>query len=160
MKIERKIVLSNIFNMALIVLIGLFAVQNLNLILTKLRFVEIADDLNASFLEMRLSEKNYFLYRDESALFEIREKIDRTRVTIEGVRNDISRAIGEDNLRQLISYLGKYSDTVEAVRKSGRDVQWETKLREEGKKLKEFSETVTLLERKRVNDIISRSKED
>ena len=34
-----------------------------------------SSDLNISFLEMRLSEKNYFLYRDETALAEIEKKI-------------------------------------------------------------------------------------
>ena len=66
---ERKIILSDALKLALLVLLGIFAYQNINLVLAKLRFVEIADDLNASFLEMRLSEKNYFLYKDESALF-------------------------------------------------------------------------------------------
>ncbi len=134
MKIERKIVLSNIFNMALIVLIGLFAIQSLNLILTKLRFVEIADDLNASFLEMRLSEKNYFLYRDESALFDIKNKINSTRESIGGVSDDISRAIGEDNLRQLLAHLGRYSDTVEDVRRNAENVQLENKAQGRGEK--------------------------
>ena len=84
MKIENKLILSNIINGAFIILIGFFAFQNMNLVLTKLRFVEIADDLNASFLEMRLSEKNYFLYQDSKALAEIREKITDTMETIEG----------------------------------------------------------------------------
>ena len=159
MKVERRIVLSNVFNVALIVLIGLFAIQNLDLILTKLRFVEIADDLNASFLEMRLSEKNYFLYRDESALFDIREKIDKTLDTIGLARNDIVRAVGENNLRELESRLQKYSEAVEEVRESGiRDGQVEAILRTEGKGLKEFSETITHMERTRVSEIISSSK--
>jgi signal transduction histidine kinase len=158
MKIERRIVLSNIFHVALIVLIGLFAIQNLNLILTKLRFMEIADDLNASFLEMRLSEKNYFLYGDESALFDIRGKIDKTMESLETMKNDISRAIGEVNYTTLTSYLKQYSDKVEEVRRKGKNTLLETQLREEGRKLKEFSETITLLERQRVNDIISDSK--
>ncbi len=159
MKVERRIVLSNVFNVALIVLIGLFAIQNLDLILTKLRFVEIADDLNASFLEMRLSEKNYFLYRDESALFDIREKIDKTLDTIGLARNDIVRAVGENNLRELESRLQKYSEAVEEARESGiRDGQVEAILRTEGKGLKEFSETITHMERTRVSEIISSSK--
>ncbi|MCL5023773.1 MAG: ATP-binding protein [Nitrospirae bacterium] len=158
MKIERRIILSNTFNVALLVLIGLFAIQNLNLLLTKLRFVEIADDLNASFLEMRLSEKNYFLYSDESALFEIRGKIGKTMDSIEAMKNDISRAIGEDNFRTLTFYLKRYSDKVEEVRRKGGSEQLETQLREEGKKLKEFSEAITLLERQRANEIISNSK--
>ena len=48
MKIKHKIMLSDIFNLLLFLLISFFAYQNFNLILTKLRFVEIADDLNAS----------------------------------------------------------------------------------------------------------------
>ncbi|HUO77256.1 MAG TPA: ATP-binding protein [Thermodesulfovibrionales bacterium] len=158
MKIEHRIILSNVFNVALIVLIGLFAIQNLNLMLTKLRFVEIADDLNASFLEMRLSEKNYFLYKDESALSGIKEKIEKTMESVEAVGDDISRAVGENNLNQLLAYLKNYSGIVEELRRGSRDVQLETRLRNAGRKLKEFSETMTVLEKKQVNDIIARSK--
>lgn len=158
MKIERRIVLSNVFHVALIVLIGLFAIQNLNLILTKLRFMEIADDLNASFLEMRLSEKNYFLYGDATALSDIRGKIDRTMASLETMKTDISRAIGEVNYTTLTSYLRQYSDKVEEARRRGKNASDETQLREEGRKLKEFSETMTILERQRVNRIIADSK--
>lgn len=157
--IENRIILSNAFNIALIMLIGFFAIQNLNIMLTKLRFVEIADDLNASFLEMRLSEKNYFLYRDETALFDIREKIDTTMHSIELASKDINRAVGEDNLGLLKSYLKNYSEVVEAVRKgTPGDISLEEKFRAEGKKLREFSSTMTQLERKGVNNIISSSK--
>lgn len=159
MKIEQKIILSNIFNIALIVLIGLFAFQNLNLILTKLRFVEIADDLNASFLEMRLLEKNYFLYHDESALSDIRKKIDDAAKSIELAKDDIIRVIGEKNLQEQKLYLKKYSEVIEEARRAKSDgIQMEAKLRAEGKKLKEFSESITRLERNAVNDIILDSK--
>ena len=93
MKIERKLILSNIINGAFIILISFFAFQNLNLVLTKLRFVEIADDLNATFLEMRLSEKNYFLYKDRKALDQIQSNIEKTMETISGVRGDITMGI-------------------------------------------------------------------
>lgn len=159
MKIEQKIILSNIFNIVLIVLIGFFAFQNLNLILTKLRFVEIADDLNASFLEMRLSEKNFFLYRDENALSDIRKKIDDTANSIGLVKDDIIRAVGEKNLEMLQSHLKKYSEVIEeAKREKTRDVHLEARLRANGKKLNEFSEDITRLEKTRVNEIISNSK--
>ncbi|MDA8432237.1 MAG: ATP-binding protein, partial [Nitrospiraceae bacterium] len=159
MKIENKIILSNVFNIGLILLIGFFAMQNLNLILTKLRFVEIADDLNASFLEMRLSEKNYFLYQDESALLDIKEKIDATERSIGQVSADISRAIGETNLDLLKSYLRQYAEVVDEVKTSvGHSVRIDAKLRTRGRGLREFSNTITRLERKGVNDIITRSK--
>lgn len=157
MKIEKKIILSNVFNVALIVLIGIFAFQDMNLVLTKLRFVEIADDLNASFLEMRLSEKNYLLYKDETALSDIKEKIDETGRSINLVRKDITRAIGEDNLMELESYMKRYSKTVEDIRK-GKTDKAVSEIRAEGKRLKEFSESISHLERKRISDIISISK--
>src|SRR5512143_544129 len=98
MKIEHKLILSNVFNVALILLTGLFAIQNMNNILTKLRFIEIADDLNASFLEMRISEKNYFLYGDTDTLHEIKEKIKGAELAIDDQKKDIVRAVGAGSL--------------------------------------------------------------
>ncbi len=159
MKIERKLILSNIMYGSFIILIGFFAYQNMNLVLTKLRFVEIADDLNASFLEMRLSEKNYFLYKDKKALPEIGRNIEYTEKTIGEVRDDIIRAIGETDLKKLESHLKAYSNVVEeAGRGQPGDAQLEMQLRAEGRKLKEFSDSITHLERRRVNDIILSSK--
>jgi signal transduction histidine kinase len=159
MKIEQKIIFSNLFNLALIILIGLFAFQSMNLVLTKLRFVEIADDLNASFLEMRLSEKNFFLYHDRNALAAIKGNIDSTKQTVGSVRHDIIRAIGETDLKQLETYLDRYAEAVEEAEKGDlRDAQMASRIRSEGKRLKEFSDSVTRLERQRVNEIILNSK--
>jgi two-component system NtrC family sensor kinase len=159
MKIENKIILSNIFNAVLILLISIFALQNLSLVLTKLRFVEIADDLNASFLEMRLSEKNFFLYEDASALREIRQKISGTLQSIDTVQEDIVRAIGMADLDKLKTYLREYSDVVdEASATRSTDVLLEARLRAAGKRLREFSGDITHLERARVNNIILTSK--
>src|SRR5512141_2787262 len=113
MKIEQKLILSNVMYGAFIILIGLFAFQNMNLVLTKLRFVEIADDLNASFLEMRLSEKNYFLKHDPDSLSGIVNTIDTTKHTISTVRDDIIKAIGENDLRQLEAYLTSYARAIQ-----------------------------------------------
>ncbi len=159
MKIEQKIILSNTINVALIVLIGFFAIQNLNNVLAKLRFMEIADDLNASFLEMRLSEKNYFLYRDIAALDEIQEMIAATGIKINAVRPDITRAIGDTDIGKLENYLAEYASTVGEIRKE-RSIgpQAAAQLRSKGKKLKEFSEAIREMEQKQVNDIITDSK--
>jgi two-component system NtrC family sensor kinase len=159
MKIEHKLILSYIFNVAFIALIGFFSIQNMNLVLTKLRFVEIADDLNASFLEMRISEKNFFLYKDKTALSDINEKIKNTEESVEAVRDDISRAVGNNNLTQLGVYLQKYANAADEIRKHRtRDPRLELTLRTEGQKLREFFKTITQLERKKVNSIILNSK--
>ena len=160
MKIKNKLIISNIINSAFIILIGFFAFQNMNLVLTKLRFVEIADDLNASFLEMRLSEKNYFLYRDKKALVEIREKIASTMRTIEAEKKDIIPAIGETDLKKLEYHLSAYSDFIEETARKHNPpaAGLEAKIRTAGRTLREFSDSITHLERKRVNEIILSSK--
>jgi two-component system, NtrC family, sensor kinase len=159
MKIENKLILSNIINGAFIILIGFFAFQNMSLVLTKLRFVEIADDLNASFLEMRLSEKNYFLYHDKKALAEIRDKISSTVASIDAAKKDIIPAIGETDLEKLEAYLKDYSDVIARTGSNGpQEAARELRIRAAGKKLKEYSDSITHLERRRVNDIILSSK--
>jgi two-component system NtrC family sensor kinase len=150
-KIVHKIVLASVFNIILIALTGFFAYQNVSLVLTKLHFVELADDLNASFLETRLSEKNYFLYGDESSRTDIQERVDNGLRTISERREDIVRATGEKNYEKLKSDLEDYLRT---VRESGDEYT----VREAGRRVREFSKRVTMLERNKVSDIISHSK--
>ncbi len=159
MKIVHKFNLANIIAIILIALTGFFAFTNLDLVLTKLRFAEIADDLNTSFLEMRLSEKNYFLYGDESALTEIDQMIDESMTSLESVDQDIIKAIGEKNFKELKSCLINYLTVVNEVKdRHSRDPQMQANLRDVGQKLREFSNRITHLERRKVNGIISHSK--
>jgi two-component system NtrC family sensor kinase len=159
MKIEYKIISSYIFAVIFIALMGLFSFRIMNQALSKLRFIEIADDLNASFLEMRISEKNYFLYRDANILFDITEKINHTTASIETLKADITPAIGEDNLQKLKLYLNAYAAVIEKI-KANKTInpKLELQLRTEGRNLRNFSEEITKAERKRVNNIINTRK--
>jgi two-component system NtrC family sensor kinase len=161
MKIVNKIHVLNILAIVLIALTGFFAYQNLDLVLTKLRFAEIADDLNASFLEMRLAEKNYFLYADPAALLEIRKKLDESAQAMDSVKADIIRATGEKNFAQLKSSLEGYVQAIEQARISGYpDNELQASIREAGHRLREFSQQITQVERKRLNEIISHSRNE
>ncbi|MBI5590384.1 MAG: HAMP domain-containing protein [Deltaproteobacteria bacterium] len=159
MKIVHKIILANTFNILLIALTGFFAYENLNLLLTKLRYVEIADDLNASFLEMRLSEKNYFLYRDASALSDIQNKLNQSKEAMESDRDDIVRAIGATNYKQLESSTHAYLQVISSANsKAPTSDELQSHIREAGQKLREFSDHITKLERTNVNRIIADSR--
>jgi two-component system NtrC family sensor kinase len=158
MRIEHRIFATSAFNVTLIILVGIFAIHVLDVMLAKLRFAEIADDLNASFLEMRISEKNYLLYSQKSALLDIKDKIDSTIKSIDAASDDISRAIGEDNLTSLKTYLARYASIVGQMRSQAPTEEMQTSLRAAGKSLKDFSESISLMERKRVNNIITNSK--
>jgi signal transduction histidine kinase len=156
MKIERRLILSNGFTMALLVLIGLVGYQSLNLMLTKLRFVEIADDLNAGLLEMRLAEKNYFLYGDARALAEIDARLLDTQATIERARSQILPAIGAENLAALLVRVRAYADALQALRSGLVDAEHAGGvLRAKGQELREFSGRITGLERAAVNRIVT-----
>ncbi|MEJ2183535.1 MAG: ATP-binding protein [Nitrospirota bacterium] len=159
MKIKRKIIFSNVFNIALIALIGALAVQYLNTVNTKLRFVEIADDLNVSFLEMRLSEKNYFLYEDPNALADLESNIMETMKALRSVKGDIVRAIGESQFDELRGHLVNYAREVERVKGFASTSDASAKaVRAKGHELEAFADRITHLERGHINEIILKSK--
>ncbi len=158
MKIEYRFYLSHAVNICLMVVIGLFAMHSFNQILTKLRFAEFADDLNSGFLEMRLSEKNFFLYGDDNALLEISKKIDAARQSLDDQSRDVIRAVGEGNFTQLTNLIKDYQKKVKQASAGCRqDREGLQRLREAGQKLKLFSEDITSLERERVGQIIGRT---
>ena len=158
MKIERKIILSNGFTMLLIILIGLMGYQNLNVILTKLRFVEIADDLNAGLLEMRLSEKNYFLYGDARELMEMEARLIVTEEMVARSQAEILPAIGEKNMAALLARLHAYAAALRALRSGEVEPrQAGLDLRAKGQELREYSREISWLERKAVNEFVTHS---
>jgi two-component system, NtrC family, sensor kinase len=159
MKIEHKIYLSNAVHILLIVLIGMFALQNLSAILTKFRFTVIAEGLNTTFLEMRLAEKNYFFYGDVETFNNIKNRINQTNETLLQVQPEIILAVGTEKYKTLQNYLNVYAQLVDSISKTGhRDVAAQKKLREAGQNLETFSKDITALEIESIGAIIVRSK--
>jgi signal transduction histidine kinase len=156
MKIVHKILAANFVNILLIALTGFFAYRSLDQVLTKLRFVEIADDLSSSFLEMRVAEKNYFLYGDTSALPEIEVRITAALHTLEESRANILRAIGRSKMDLLESSLSNYRQTLKDAKVG--DTVAQARVREAGQKLGEFTRYVTTGERAEVSRIIANSR--
>lgn len=162
MRIERKVILSNSVIMVLMLLMGVVGYQSLSVILTKLRFVEIADDLNAGFLEMRLAEKNYFLYADPGALEELEVKLGLTLMAIDRAAEEIAAAIGPTKLEELRALLNAYRlSLAELPGHPGHrqdEAHAEAALRSRGQELREFSAAITVIERREVNRIIASAR--
>ena len=159
MKIAHKIILATTADVLLIALTAFFAYQNANLALAKIHFVEIADDLNASFLAARLAEKNYFLYGDESAIEGIRKSLDEAVQTIDAEKESIIRATGKQNFLQLNLSLRAYLEALGSKGQGELDKPgMQNRVREAGQGLREFSSKITRLERFNVNQIIVHSK--
>jgi signal transduction histidine kinase len=158
MKIKTGIVLSGAVNVALIIIIAAFAYHDLNRILAKLEFVEIADDLNTLFLEMRLSEKNYFLSNDLDELHGIKERLASAKQVMGSMKSDIVRATGTANYAVLVNDIEEYEKTFPEAREDRPpDAETEARIRGAGKKLREYSQTLIRLERAEVHRIIDNS---
>jgi two-component system NtrC family sensor kinase len=158
MKLVYKIILGNVLGIITIIMISVFSYHEVKLIQAKLRFVEIADNLNASFLRMRLSEKNYFLYKDTSALQSIKKELSDSEETINSMRPNVLMAVGLENLKTLNSNLERYRKQIEKIdinQKNTKNMQ--ASVREAGIALRMFSENIIRLERNKVNQIISAS---
>jgi two-component system, NtrC family, sensor kinase len=162
MKLVHKIILANTIAIISIILVAAFSYHDFGLLLAKLRFVEIADGLNASSLEMRLSEKNYFLYKDISALAAIKTQIRETYHTIEETKSNIVKAIGVDNFKKLYLKHKQYETAIEKVERASekgkKADEIESSVREAGKSLRLFSKQMVQMERQEANRIISASK--
>ncbi len=162
MKLVYKITLANALGIIAIVLVAAFSYHDFNLLLAKLRFVEVADALNASFLEMRLSEKNYFLYNDKAAFNQIQKMIQENYLTIESMAPSIIKVIGKDNFEKLQLCLKRYDNAIsKAVKEAEHNkdtLKIEEQVRPAGRALRLFSERIVKAERREVNNIISASK--
>ncbi|MDA8141108.1 MAG: ATP-binding protein [Desulfobacteraceae bacterium] len=159
MKLVHKIILGNVLAIMFIAVVYAFSYQKLDLLLNKLNFVEIAEGLNANLLKMRLSEKNYFLYKDKSDLPLIHEDLNKSAQAIDDERENLKRAIGKEKIAQLESNLKKYEQEVAALEKSGEFTkEMAESLRETGRQLREQSASLIQLEREAVNRIIVASR--
>ncbi len=159
MKTEHKIYLSNLVYIVLIIVVGSYAMNDLDQLLTKFRFTVIADDLNMSFLEMRLAEKNYVIYGDDNALKDIRNKIAATTSTLIQNKQGIVRALGREKFDLLRKYMYVYATMVEKTHQEGlKDQRSLRQLREAGHQLELFSNKTTVAERRQVTSIVNRSK--
>ncbi|MDR3567511.1 MAG: ATP-binding protein [Syntrophobacteraceae bacterium] len=154
-KIFHKIIAANLANILLIVVTGFLAYHSLETVLTKLKFMEIADSMGSDFLEMRLAEKNFFLYGEKAALSEIESKINATKKTIKRSRPDIVRAIGDPKTTGLESDLDNYSRTLKKARIGDTGAQ--AKVRAAGHKLMDFIIYNTSYERAEVHNILAGS---
>jgi two-component system, NtrC family, sensor kinase len=161
MTIRLRIIIAAAIQAILICIIGFFVYISFNTVLTKLRTIEIIDDLNISLLEMRKAEKNYFLYNDINELKEL-VKIGQERS--EALRSSSAyilpglHELGKKSYDELLSDLRKYlelGEQVVATRSAPPGLA--EQLRNLGHELTVQSGLLLAKERQNVNAIISQS---
>ncbi|TVM32530.1 two-component sensor histidine kinase [Oceanidesulfovibrio marinus] len=159
MTIKRTLILHGVIIIGLLALMGMFAVHDVGTLTTSSRYMEIQEGLNASFLQMRLYEKNYFLFKDDQAMRDILSIIKAAGKTLDSFSDAMIPAIGEAKYQALRNSLSQYEHEAQLIAESGtRDVVAETTLREFGRRLLELSTRLTREERAKIDKIITKAK--
>ncbi len=158
MKVVHKIIIGNALAIISIALIAVFSYHEFNLIHDKLHFVEIADTFNASLLKMRLSEKNYFLYGDKSALLQIKKELVKNEVMIQHLKSNIIKSVGKKDFNRLLLLFNNYKSEIAKLNSATDTKAMKVQVRAAGHALKRFSENIIKLERQKVNKIITASR--
>jgi two-component system NtrC family sensor kinase len=159
MTIRKRIIIAALIQGLLICIICFFAYISFKTVLTRLRTIEVIDDLNISLLEMRKAEKNYFLYHDLTALEELiklgQERYDQLKsaksYVVPGLHDWTKK-----NYEVLLETLIKYSELAgQVVRTRQAPPHLEEELRKLGHELTTSSEVLLKKERENVNEIIN-----
>jgi len=108
MKIRDKLLLGFGFYILFAVVCGFFAYKNLSTITTRLKLVEVADDITNTILEVRRYEKNYLLFRDKASLKEFEKYLSAFKNHIDKIKAEIIREIGTENYTMMKKTLDDY----------------------------------------------------
>lgn len=74
--------------------LGLLAFRELYTISTRLKYLEIADDVAITMLEVRRYEKNFLLFKDSDSLPKLRVNIGVLKATVHKIEPEIKKEIG------------------------------------------------------------------
>jgi two-component system NtrC family sensor kinase len=156
MTIRNRIIIAVFIQAAVICIICIFVYWSFTTVLSKLRAIEIIDDVNISLLEIRKSEKNYFLYHDLNAMQELFGMGEAVEKVLRSSKADIVLSVGQNTYDNLSKKLNQYLDLSRSVirtREAPREI--ETQFRSLGHELTSLSEKMLRQERKNVSRIIS-----
>lgn len=159
MTIRKRIIIAAIIQAILICIIGFFGYISFKTVLIKLRTIEVIDDLNISLLEMRIAEKNYFLYKDIQQLQELvklgKERYDILRYSKSYVVPSL-HSLGKKHYNSLLDNLNQYvALSQEVINTKTVPAHLEEELRNLGHELTSLSEMLLTKERENVNQIIN-----
>lgn len=110
MTIKQRIIIAVVLQATLICILGLFVYFSFENVLSKLRSIEIIDDVNITLLEMRKAEKNYFLYKDINALQELVKLGEEKQETIISSKSSVVPILQQQGRREYDRLLKTFKD--------------------------------------------------
>jgi signal transduction histidine kinase len=111
MKIRDKLLLGFSLYILTAIIFVFFSYKEIRAITMRFSYVEVVDDINNEVLEVRRSEKNFFLFTNEESLKEMQEYLNALKKNIDGIKGEIIKAIESDNyiaLNKAITEYGYY----------------------------------------------------
>lgn len=164
LNIRQKVILGLTIILLIITSIGLMSYHYLREIERKQHFVEVADDLSNTILEMRRYEKNYLLYGSADDLNENRKYVQQGLETLNGISPQVHEFKAAPLLDRLVRELSGYSKLMERLSYRGHSGPLpgvdglEEELRERGKSLVDVSQELVAFERRRILTIVTTLK--
>ena len=156
MKIRHKLFFAFSLYIILTAFLGFFAYNGLQTIITKLALVETADDLTNTILEIRRHEKNYLLFNDKTSLLELKEYLGLFKRSIDNIKSEIIREIGNDNYSMMKGAIAEYEKQVNIlVRGDGKDIV--EKLRLTAREIQTLTEQLSKRERLNIGTALKMS---
>ena len=157
--IRKRIIIAAVIQAIVICLICVFGYLSFKAVLTKLQAIEIIDDVNISFLEMRKAEKNYFLYQDQGSLDELLQIGKNRYDVLQASRSYLVSGLHGLSYQEYASLLHKLRDYLELIQQAHLNKrippQSEAEIRKLGHELTEQSSALLARERKTVSYIVS-----
>lgn len=157
--IRKRIIIAAVIQAIVICLICVFGYLSFKAVLTKLQAIEIIDDVNISFLEMRKAEKNYFLYQDLGSLDELLQIGKVQYDVLQSSRSYLVSSVhglSDQEYKSLLHNLRYYLELVQqALHHKPIPPQSGAEIRNLGHELTEQSATLLARERKTVSYIVS-----
>jgi len=164
LNLRQKIIIGISLFFVAVAIVGLLSYRNLRVIEKKIRFVEIADDLQNIVLEIRRYEKNFFLYgfSETGALAENKRYIGIGLSMLRKFSPELTGLEGAPKIGILRKELVEYGELIDRIRQAAvaqelSSIQTlQNELREKGKTLVDLSEELVKFERERIIIILER----
>jgi two-component system NtrC family sensor kinase len=159
LNIRQKVIVGLTACILAVGFIGWLSYNYLHQIETKQRFVEIADDLSNTILEIRRYEKNYLLYGSAEDLRENQRYIKLGLETLNKIAPEVKNLKIASQFPLFQKEFQAYGRLMEKLpNRSESHSRVEEQLRERGKRLVEMSHNLVTFERQRILEIISTLK--
>jgi signal transduction histidine kinase len=125
MNIRDKLFLGFSLYILLATIFSFFSYQEIRTITTRLAYVEIVDDITNKVLQVRRTEKNFFLFKNEQSLKEMQEYLSVLKKDIDGIMVEIIKAMEPADYNMMKTAMTEYEHYIDNL---GKNFKSEEKL--------------------------------